>query len=346
MRSVVLYETNDIRIEDFPIEESLGDNDVRIEISHVGICGSDVHYYKHGKIGPFVVKEPMILGHEASGVVVETGKDVTHLKRGDRVCMEPGIPDPGSRASNLGMYNVDPAVRFWATPPIHGCLRDSVVHPAQYTYKVPDNVSLEEAAMVEPLAIGVYAATRAQVRPGDTALVLGAGTIGLTCVLSALAAGCSRVIVSDVLQPKLDLAESFGPVTGVNPKSENLDEVVREMTGGWGVDVIFEASGSDAVYPGLFNNVCPGGKVVLIGMPKDKAGIDIAAAQSKEAVMIPIFRYAHVYPKTIALLSSGKIKAAPMISKVFPFEKSLEAFELAAELRPENVKIQIQVKGQ
>ena len=198
VKALVLEEKDRLSLRDIPIEESLGRRDVRIALRTIGICGSDIHYYTHGHIGPFVVRDPMILGHEASGVVIEVGADVHELKPGDRVCAEPGIPDPTSRASRLGQYNLDPAVRFWATPPVHGILRPTVVHPANFTFKLPDNVSFAAAAMVEPLAVGVYGATKAGVKPGDIAVVIGAGTIGLVTVLAALAAGCARVIVSDV----------------------------------------------------------------------------------------------------------------------------------------------------
>ncbi len=205
MKSLVLEKKDELSLRDFPaidrVEAQIGPRDVRIKLHTVGICGSDVHYYTHGKIGPFVVNEPMILGHEASGTVIETGAEVTTLKVGDRVCMEPGIPDPNSKATRLGMYNIDPAVRFWATPPVHGILRPTCVHPEAFTFKLPDNVSFAEAAMVEPLAVGVHAATKARIRPGDIGVVLGAGPIGLVTALSALAAGCARVYVSD-LAPK------------------------------------------------------------------------------------------------------------------------------------------------
>ena len=189
MKSLVLEEKMRLSLRDFPIEreETMGPRDVRIKIHSVGICGSDVHYYTHGEIGPFKIKAPMILGHEASGTVIKAGDKVTTLKVGERVCMEPGIPDPNSKATRLGMYNIDPAVRFWATPPVHGVLRSSVVHPENFTFKLPDNVSFAEAAMVEPLAVGVHGATKAQIKPGDLALVMGAGTIGLVTALPHLA---------------------------------------------------------------------------------------------------------------------------------------------------------------
>ncbi len=342
MKAVVLNKSKDIAIVDnFLIEEPLGPNDVLIAVKYVGICGSDVHYYEEGKVGPYIITEPMVLGHEASGIVIEVGQQVTHLVVGDRVCMEPGIPDFTSKASRLGMYNLDPNVRFWATPPIHGCLRESVVHPASLTFKVPDSVSLEEAAMVEPMAIGMHAATKVQIQPGDVALVLGAGTIGIVTTLAVLAGGCSKVIVSDIQQPKLDLIQSIAPVKTVNITKNDLAYIVAHETNEWGVDIVFEASGNKKAFSTIFDYVCPGGKIVIIGIPPEPAPFDVPAAQAKEAVIIPIFRYANMYPKTLALLDSGKIDLKPCISRRFPFDKSIEAFELAAKHQPDIVKIQI-----
>ncbi|MCB0129769.1 MAG: alcohol dehydrogenase catalytic domain-containing protein, partial [Caldilineaceae bacterium] len=192
MQALVLEKVRELALRDIQLDETLGPHDVRIAIHTVGICGSDVHYYTHGAIGPFVVREPMVLGHEAAGTVIEVGDQVTTLQTGDRVCMEPGIPDPNSKATRLGIYNLDPAVRFWATPPIHGVLRPTVVHPAAFTFKLPDNVSFAEGAMVEPLAVGMHAANKAHIKPGDLAVVSGAGPIGMVTAMAALAGGCSR----------------------------------------------------------------------------------------------------------------------------------------------------------
>ncbi|MEM9270516.1 MAG: alcohol dehydrogenase catalytic domain-containing protein, partial [Pseudomonadota bacterium] len=188
-KALVLERAHQLALRDIDLPDDLGSTDVRITVDTVGVCGSDVHYYTHGKIGPFVVKEPMVLGHEAAGVVAEVGSDVKHLKVGDRVCMEPGIPNGASKASKLGVYNVDPDVRFWATPPVHGCLTPSVVHPAAFTYPIPDHVTFAEGAMVEPFAIGMQAAAKAKIKPGDVAFVTGAGPIGVMVALAALAGG-------------------------------------------------------------------------------------------------------------------------------------------------------------
>ena len=343
MKAVVLEKKGEITLRDIEIDEELGPKDVRIDVKSVGVCGSDVHYYTHGAIGSFVVEEPMVLGHEASGVVSEVGAEVSSLAVGDRVCMEPGIPDPAGRASRLGMYNLDPAVRFWATPPIHGCLRPSVVHPADFTFKLPESVSFGEGAMVEPLAIGMHAATKARIKPGDVAVVIGAGTIGMVTALAALAGGCSRVIISDVKQPKLDIAAGFGPVTPVNVAEENVASVVEEVTDGWGADIVFEASGSPKAAAAVFDYACPGGTVVFIGMPPEGTlPFDVVAAQAKEIGMKTIFRYAHMYPRAVALLGSGKIDIAPLLTERYPFERSVAAFDYACDPKPTSVKIQIE----
>jgi len=345
MQALVLERRNELKLRDIRLDESepLGANDVRIKLHTVGICGSDVHYYTHGAIGPFVVREPMVLGHEASGTVVEVGAGVTHLKPGDRVCMEPGIPDPNSRASRLGMYNLDPAVRFWATPPVHGVLRPTVIHPAAFTFKLPDNVSYAEGAMVEPLAVGMHAASKAKIKPGDLAVVMGAGPIGMVTALAALAGGCSQVIMTDVQQPKLDLAATLGPITPINVSKESLKDVVDRMTDGWGADIVFECSGNEKAAAGVFAPLCPGGTVVFVGIPLTPIAYDVAAGMVKEARVEQIFRYAHVYPRAIALMGSGKLNVKPLITDTFAFSESVRAFDFAVQMPPTSVKAQIQL---
>jgi D-xylulose reductase len=341
LEALILEETKKLTLGDIALSEPLGPRDVRIDIKTVGICGSDIHYYQHGRIGPFIVNAPMVLGHEASGVVSEVGGEVTTLQVGDRVCMEPGIPDPNSRASRLGLYNLDPAVRFWATPPVHGILRPSVVHPADYTFKIPDNVSFAEAAMVEPLAVGMQAAKKARIEPGDLAVVMGAGPIGMVTALAALAGGCSRVILTDAQQPKLDLGAKLGPITPVNVTQENVAEVVRKMTDGWGADIVFECSGNERALAGVFEPLRPGGCAVLVGMPGGPIAYDVVGAQIKEARVEHVFRYAHVYPRAIALMGSGKIDVKPLITDTFAFADSIAAFDYASHLPPTSVKAQI-----
>jgi len=343
VKALVLEEKERLSLRDISVDETLGPRDVRVALKTIGVCGSDVHYYTHGAIGPFVVREPMILGHEASGVVVEVGSAVSELAVGDRVCMEPGIPDPASKATRLGLYNLDPAVRFWATPPVHGVLRPTVVHPADFTFKLPDPVSFAAAAMVEPLAVGVHAATKARVKPGDVAVVIGAGPIGLVTVLAALAAGCARVIVSDVDAFKLNLAETLGPVTAVDVRSADLAAVVKRETDGWGADIVFECSGNERAAAQVFAPLCPGGVVVFVGIPLVPVPYDVSQAQIKEARIENVFRYAHVFPRCIGMLASGAIDVGPLITNTFAFEESIEAFEFARRAPVGSVKVQIEM---
>lgn len=341
--SLVLERKGQLALRDIALDQDLSPTDVRIAVHTVGICGSDVHYYTHGKIGPFVVEQPMVLGHEASGTVVEVGAQVTHLKPGDRVCMEPGIPDATSRAAKLGIYNVDPAVRFWATPPVHGCLTPQVVHPAAYTYRLPDQVSFAQGAMVEPFAIGMQAALRARIQPGDIGLVTGAGPIGMMTALAALAGGCATVLVADLAQPKLDIIGAYPGIETVNIRTTPAAQAIAEATDGWGADVVFECSGAAPAILGLPALARPGGTVVLVGMPVDPVPVDIVGLQAKELRIETVFRYANVYDRAISLIAAGKVDLSPLISATIPFADSIAAFDRAVEARDTDVKIQIRM---
>jgi D-xylulose reductase len=344
--ALVLEEKGKLSLRDFPLNRTVGPEDVRVAIRTVGVCGSDVHYYTHGKIGPFVVKEPMVLGHEAAGTVVEVGSNVRHLKIGERVCMEPGIPDPISRASKLGIYNVDPSVTFWATPPVHGCLTPEVVHPAAFTYKLPDNVSFSEGAMVEPFAIGMQSALRARIQPGDIGVVTGAGPIGMMTALAALAGGCAKVYVADLAQPKLDIIGAYDGIETINITKKPLADAIAEATDGWGADVVFECSGAARAILGLPALARPGGAIVLVGMPVDPVPVDIVGLQAKELRVETVFRYANIYDRAIALIGAGKVDLKPLISATLPFAESIAAFNRAVEARDTDVKIQIEMPAE
>ena len=342
MQAVVLEEKGVVRIRDIDIAETLGPGDVRIEPRAVGICGSDLHYYLEGRIGDFVVDEPMVLGHEAGGIVTEVGADAGPLAVGDRVCMEPGIPNFQSPQALSGRYNLDPEVRFWATPPVHGCLRETVVHPANLTFKIPDEMSFEQAALVEPSAVGVYSVERSGLRPGGTAVVIGAGTIGIVTALAADAAGCGKIYIIDVKQEKLDFVDScFGDrITTINPNKRKVADVLADA-GIPGADAVFEASGSPAVYTNITDLSAPGGVLVLIGMPPASVMIDVVALQVKEISVEPIFRYVNVFPKTVSLIASGKLRVSPLVTKRYSMKDAVDAIEYAAAQPPSEVKVMI-----
>jgi len=315
---------------------------------------------QHGEIGPFVVNAPMVLGHEASGVVTEVGANVDHLKVGDRVCMEPGIPNPLSAETMKGMYNVCKEVRFWATPPYHpklladpawanghGCLRPSVVHPANFTFKIPDHISFDEAALVEPLAVGMHSCTKAGIKPGDIGVVVGAGPIGMLTCLTALASGCAKVYLADPIQAKLDVAEKLSPgkIVGLpvdTSKKTSLQDLVNEATNGHGVDVVIECSGNARAAEVCAELCAPGGTIVWVGCPTPIT-MDIGHMQVRELRTESVFRYAHMYPKSIALLESGAVNVKPIITDHFDFEDSVKAFDYMKNPGPQTIKSIIHV---
>ncbi|MBM2710535.1 NAD(P)-dependent alcohol dehydrogenase [Mesorhizobium caraganae] len=346
MRALVLEKKGELSLREIALPLDVGPDDVKIAIHTVGVCGSDVHYYTHGAIGSYVVRAPMVLGHEASGTIVEVGANVETFKVGDRVCMEPGVPNLSSRATRLGIYNVDPDVSFWATPPVHGVLAPQAVHPAAFTYRLPDNVSFAEGAMVEPFAIGMQAASRARIVPGDVAVVVGCGPIGIMIALAALAGGCSKVLISDFSAPKLEIAAQYAGIVPVNIGEQSLADAVAAATDKWGADIVFEASGSPKAFADLFDVVRPGGAVVLVGLPVEPVSLNVPAAISKEVRIETVFRYANIFDRALQLIASGKVDLKPLITGTYAFADSIEAFERAAQGNPQDVKLQILLTGE
>ena len=340
MRALVLEKKGELSLREIALPLDIGADDVKIAIHTVGVCGSDVHYYTHGAIGNYIVRQPMVLGHEASGTIVEVGANVTSLKIGERVCMEPGVPNLSSRATKLGIYNVDPHVRFWATPPVHGVLAPYAVHPAAFTYRLPDNVSFAEGA------IGMQAAARARIVPGDVAVVVGCGPIGIMIALAALAGGCSKVLISDFSAPKLKIAAQYPGIVPVNIGEQSLVDAVRTATDGWGADIVFEASGSPKAFANLFDVVRPGGAVVLVGLPVEPVNLDVPAAISKEVRIETVFRYANIFDRALQLIASGKVDLKPLITGTYDFSDSIKAFERASQGNPQDVKLQILLTGE
>jgi D-xylulose reductase len=343
MKALVLEAIKKLSLRDFPLRETIGPTDVKIQIKACGICGSDIHYYLEGAIGDFIVKEPMILGHEAAGIVIEKGAKVTNLEVGDLVCMEPGIPDMERREVLEGNYHLDPGIVFWATPPVHGCLRETVVHPARFCFKLPKGMSAAEGAMVEPLATGIEAAKKARIQPGDIALVVGCGAIGIMCAISALAGGCSKVYISDVKQEKLDIAGSYENIIPVNTSKVNLEEFIMKETGGRGADIVFEASGNPKVYPDFFRTSRRGGRVILVGMMNGTVPVNVPQIQVRGLSIETLFRYTNTFDRAVALVNAGKIDVKRLISKTFKFEDSITAYEFAAAAHPDVVKVMIEL---
>ncbi len=348
MQAAVLHGVHDLRVEEVAAPGSPAPGEARIQINKVGICGSDVHYWEHGRIGDFVVREPMILGHECAGTVVEVGAGVTHLQPGDRVCIEPGVPRLSSAASHYymkqGRYNLCPDIFFFATPPDHGSFCGYVNHRADFCFKLPDNVSLEEGAMVEPMSTGIYASRVAPITMGDTVVITGAGPIGLMNLLTAKAAGAANVIISDVVPARLKVASEIGATGVVEGDADELVEAARSLTEGRGADVCIEAAGNPAAIAACTQAARPGATVVLIGMPpQDTAAININDLIVREITLRPIFRYNNTFPTGVSLLASGKVNVKPLISRRFSLPEVPQAFEYVVANRDTCVKAIVDV---
>ena len=331
----VLTALKKLERQEVPMPE-VGPDDVLVRMGAIGVCGSDVHYYNHGRIGDFVVQ--FILGHECAGVVVKTGERVKNIKVNDRVALEPGVPCGKCQMCRSGHYNLCPDVRFLATPPYDGCLMEYVAHPAEYTYKLPDNMTLEQGALVEPMAIGMNAALTGRVKVGDRVVVLGAGCIGLVTMLAAKASGAASVIVTDTIPLRRETALKLGADAALDADGEVLAEVMR-ITDGCGADVVIDCAGFSATVRTALELVRPAGRIVIVGMGAERLDdIPTGPIYSKEISLTAIFRYKNLYPATIAAIASGKIDINGIVTKRFTFDEVDEAFISAEENPTETVK--------
>lgn len=342
MKAAVLYKARDLRLEDVPTPQC-GPDEVLVRVKSVGICGSDVHYWRTGHIGSFVVEAPMILGHEVAGVVAEVGAAVTTLRVGDRVALEPGVPCRRCEVCKTGRYNLCPDVRFFATPPIDGALSDYTLSPADFAYKIPDTLSLDAAALIEPLSVGLHACRRGGLTAGQSVLITGAGPIGLTSLMAARAFGATDIFISDVRPHRLELAKKLGATHAFDAR-EDAEALVGEMTGGRGVDLAIECAGAEPALVSCLGAAKRGGVIVVVGLG-DNANytlplIDLAV---KELDIKGIFRYAYTYPAAISLLASGKVDVEAMITHHFPLDDMLSAFEYAEKGTDGAVKVMIDV---
>jgi L-iditol 2-dehydrogenase len=295
-----------VRIEERAVPEP-GADEVLVKIAAVGVCGSDVHYYEHGRIGDFVVDQPLVLGHEASGEVVALGPGAHRLSVGQRVALEPGVPCGRCARCRAGRYNLCPDVRFFATPPIDGAFARYVAINESFAYPVPDSMTDEQAALIEPFSVGLWAVRRAGVSPGDTVLVTGAGPIGLLAVQAARVAGAARIVVTDLSAGRRDLAARLG-----------ADEVVDPASGddlaGLDADVLLECSGARAALRSGLGAVRGGGAAVLVGMGADEVTLPMSALQVREITVTGTFRYANTYPGAIALVAGGRVQLDPLVT--------------------------------
>lgn len=344
MKAAVLHRPNDVRLDEVPVPTP-APGEVLVRIRAVGVCGSDVHYYKEGRIGAYVVDKPLILGHESAGEVVAVGPGVRGVAVGARVAIEPGVPCRRCRQCLRGRYNLCPRVTFMATPPVDGAFVEYVAWPAEFVYPLPDTLSYAEGALMEPLAVGMHAVRRARLVPGATVLVLGAGPIGQLALVAANAAGAGQAIVADLEDGRLAMARRLDPrAVTVNPARQPLGEAVLAATAGEGADVVIEAAGSVRTVTQTIELVRRGGTVVWVGLPgEDPSPVSALEAIRKEVDILGVFRYANVYPDAIRLAASGKIQLSPLVTHRFPLEEVRRALDTVVEAKASAVKVLVEV---
>lgn len=344
-----------MELEQRPLPPSPKANEVQLATHTVGICGSDVKYWQCGKIGHFILRKPMILGHETSAIVMEVGSQVTSLKPGDRVAVEVGVPCSDCQLCRRGQYNLCPQMAFAATPPHDGTLTRYFNHPANFCFKLPESVSLEDGALLEPMSVAVHACQRAPVKLGNVVLVCGAGAVGLLSMLTAKAFGASHVIITDISESRLKFAKDIGASETIlitrDSKPSDTAQQVRQFVErvrpsgaaagvSNGVDVVLECSGAESSIHLAIQSAGVGGQIVCVGCQADQVNIPLNLAVMQEVDIKGVFRYRNCYPLALSLVESGKINLKPLVTHRFPIERSLEAFETCS--RGEGVKILIQ----
>lgn len=320
-------------------------DEVLVKVEYVGVCGSDLHYYEAGGIGPNIVKPPFVLGHEAGGTVVEVGADVTHLKVGDKVALEPGKTCGKCEFCKTGRYNLCPDVIFFATPPVDGVFQEYVAHEAGLCFKIPDNMDTMEAALIEPLAVGFHAARQGGAQAGMTAVVTGAGCIGLVSMMALKAMGVTRIIAVDVMQKRLDKALELAATEVINAKEKDTVEEVLRLTGGMGADLVIETAGTEITTRQAIQFVKKGATVVLVGYSASgEMTLPMSLALDKEITFKTVFRYRHIYPMAIDAVASGKVNLKGIVTNIFSLDEAQKAMDYSVNNKADIVKAVIKIE--
>ncbi|MFB9569443.1 NAD(P)-dependent alcohol dehydrogenase [Saccharopolyspora hordei] len=323
MRASVLRDVRDIGLEERPVPRP-GPREVLVQVTSVGTCGSDTHYYEHGRIGPFVVEQPLVLGHEAGGVVVECGPEATRHAPGQRVAIEPGVPCSVCAQCRAGRYNLCPDMRFYATPPVDGAFCEYVVVHEEFAYAVPEAISDDAAGLLEPLSVGIWASRKGRVAPGSRVLVTGAGPIGLVATQAARAFGATEVVVTDVNPHRLALAEELGATGTIDVRSGSPAE------SGYEPEVLLECSGVPRAAADGVRALGRAGRAVLVGMGGDELPLPVSHLQNFEIELTGTFRYANTWPTAIALASSGAVDLDRLVTHRFGLAEVEQALTVSA----------------
>lgn len=324
-----------------------GAKQVLVKLEYVGICGSDAHYFHSGRCGSYVVTDdckPFVLGHECAGTVVELGEGVEGLAVGDRVALEPGITCGECEFCKSGRYNLCPDVVFLATPPVQGCNQEYIAFPENMCFKLPENVSTMEGALVEPLSVGVHAANQGEVTEDDTVVILGAGCIGLVTLLACKGRGAKDITVVDVVDSRLEKALELGATRVINGMKEDTIAKVKEITGGAGANKVFETAGSPITIAQTPHIVKRGGTITLVGIAaQEEITFNFAQIMDKEVTIKSVFRYRYTYPQAIESIAKGDIDVKGIVTHEFEFDNIQEAYERAIKDKENVVKAVIKI---
>lgn len=345
MKNKAAYMTglNRMEIRDVPVPD-LKPGEVLVKLEYVGICGSDVHYFHDGRCGEFVVNGDFILGHEAGGIVEKIGEGVETLAEGDKVALEPGIPCGKCEWCKGGKYNLCPDVRFLATPPIQGCYENYIAFPEEMCFKLPDNMTTKQGALVEPFSVGLHAAFQGQVKMGDQVVILGAGCIGLMTLLACKANGASDITVVDIVPKRLEYAEKLGATRILNGKECDVINEIAGLTGNLGIEKVFETAGSPVTIAQTAHLVKAGGTIVLVGLSANpELTFNFGKIMAKEARIESVFRYRNLYPRAISSIAEGIVNVDNVVSHEFPFDNIQQAFEAAINDKDNVVKAVIKM---
>ncbi|TCS78078.1 L-iditol 2-dehydrogenase [Muricomes intestini] len=320
------------------------DEEVLVKLEYVGICGSDMHYYESGRIGDYVVEPPFVLGHEPGGTVVEVGKKVKYLKPGDRVALEPGKTCGKCRFCREGKYNLCQDVVFFATPPVDGVFQEYVAHPETLCFKLPDNVSTLEGALIEPLSVGFHAARQGDAHAGQCAVVFGAGCIGLVSMMALKACGVSKVYVVDIMEKRLEKAMELGATGVINASQEDVIEAAKRITGEEGFDLAIETAGTEITTNQAIEVVRKGSNIVLVGYGKTgKMNLSMSLALDKEVTFKTVFRYRHIYPMAIEAVAEGKVNLKGIATHIFDFNDIQKAMDESVKDKARIVKAVVKI---
>lgn len=329
MRAAVLTGPRQIEVQQRAVP-TLDADQVLVEVASVGVCGSDVHFYADGRLGTWTVDSPLVLGHESGGRIVAVGSGVDSHRIGQRVSIEPQRPTTTSAETLRGSYNLDPQMEFYAVPGTDGAFQEYVAIQGHFAFPVPDHVSDDAAALMEPLSVAIATCRKARIEVGSRVLIAGGGPIGLICAQAAKAYGATDVIVTDISAQRREVALKLGVTSVLDPVAEGIGGL------NLGVDVFVDASGAASAVQNGIKNVRPEGRVILVGMGLDEVPLPVPVIQNSELWVTGVFRYNNTWPTAVTMVSSGMVDLDALVTGHYRLAETEAA--LNSTIQPSTLK--------